>query len=98
MIATVDLHPSEEIVFEGHPSWRGLLSFYVSAVAGAVVIGVVVALVGGAGVGIVIGAVLIAVALVVGFVKRIATTYLVTTQRLYIRRGILTKRAQQTRI
>jgi uncharacterized membrane protein YdbT with pleckstrin-like domain len=98
MIATVDLHPSEEIVFEGHPSWRGLLSFYVSAVAGALVIGLVVGLVGGSGLGIVVGAVLIVVAIVVGFVKRMATTYLVTTQRLYIRRGILAKRAQQTRI
>jgi uncharacterized membrane protein YdbT with pleckstrin-like domain len=94
----VDLHPTEEIVFEGHPSWRGLLSFYVSAVAAAVVIGIVVVLVGSAGAGIVVAVVLIAVALVFGFVRRMATTYLVTTQRLYIRRGILAKRAQQTRI
>ena len=33
-----------------------------------------------------------------GFVKRMSTTYLVSTQRLYIRRGILSKRMQQTRI
>ena len=25
----MDLHPGEEIVFEGHPSWRGVLSLYV---------------------------------------------------------------------
>jgi hypothetical protein len=31
----MDLHPGEQIVFEGHPSWRGLLSFYVGGVAGA---------------------------------------------------------------
>jgi uncharacterized membrane protein YdbT with pleckstrin-like domain len=98
MIGAVDLHPGEEIVFEGHPSWRGLLSFYVSAVAGAVVIGVVVGLVGGAGLGIAVAAVLVVVALVVGFARRMATTYLVTTQRLHIRRGILAKRAQQARI
>jgi uncharacterized membrane protein YdbT with pleckstrin-like domain len=94
----VDLHPAEEIVFEGHPSWRGLLSFYVSAVAAAVLVGVVVALVGSAGAGIAVAVVLIAVSLVVGFVKRMATTYLVTNQRLHIRRGVLAKRAQQTRI
>ena len=41
---------------------------------------------------------LLAPALVFGFVKRMATTYLVSTQRLYIRRGILSKRMQQTRI
>ena len=25
----MDLHPGEEIVFEGHPSWRATLLFYV---------------------------------------------------------------------
>ena len=33
-----------------------------------------------------------------GLVKRMSTTYLVSTQRLYIRRGMLSKRMQQTRI
>jgi uncharacterized membrane protein YdbT with pleckstrin-like domain len=34
----------------------------------------------------------------VGFIKRAATDYVVSTQRLYIRQGILSKRVQQTRI
>ena len=29
----MDLHPGEQIVFEGHPSWRALLSFYIGGVA-----------------------------------------------------------------
>ncbi len=33
-----------------------------------------------------------------GLFKRMATSYLVSTQRLYIRRGMLSKRVQQTRI
>jgi uncharacterized membrane protein YdbT with pleckstrin-like domain len=47
-----------------------------------------------------IGAVVVLLALLglVGHVKRTATDYAVTTQRLYIRRGILSKRVQQTRI
>jgi uncharacterized membrane protein YdbT with pleckstrin-like domain len=94
----MDLHPGEEIVFEGHPSWRGLLSFYVTAVGGAVAVGLLGALVIGTGAGVVAGVVLVAVALVVGFVKRMATRYLVTTRRLSIRRGILAKSAQQTRV
>jgi uncharacterized membrane protein YdbT with pleckstrin-like domain len=94
----MDLHPNEEIVFEGHPSWRGLLSFYVTAVGGVVVVGLLMALVIGTGAGVVAGVVLVAVVLVVGFVKRMATRYLVTTQRLSIRRGVLAKQAQQTRI
>jgi uncharacterized membrane protein YdbT with pleckstrin-like domain len=94
----VDLHPGEEVVFEGHPSWRALLSYYISAVGGAVVIAVIVALIASVGIAIVVGVVLIALALLFGFIKRMATIYMVSTQRLYIRRGILSKRVQQTRI
>jgi uncharacterized membrane protein YdbT with pleckstrin-like domain len=94
----MDLHPGEEVVFEGHPSWRGLLSFYIGSVVVAAVVAVIVALVVSTVVGILVGVAVFAVELVVGFVKRMATTYLVTNQRLYIRRGILSKREQQTRI
>jgi len=33
-----------------------------------------------------------------GFVKRMATRYVITSERLHIRRGVLTKRTQETRI
>jgi uncharacterized membrane protein YdbT with pleckstrin-like domain len=94
----VELHPDEHVVFEGHPSWRGLLSFYIGGVAGAVAIAVIVGLVTSFVVGLLAGVVLVAGVLLFGFVKRMATTYLVSTQRLYIRRGMLAKREQQTRI
>jgi uncharacterized membrane protein YdbT with pleckstrin-like domain len=94
----MDLHPGEDVVFEGHPSWRALLSFYIGGILGAAVIGVIVALITSTAVGIVVGVVLIALDIVVGFIRRMATTFLVTNQRLYIRRGILSKREQQTRI
>jgi uncharacterized membrane protein YdbT with pleckstrin-like domain len=94
----MDLHPGEEIVFEGHPSWRALLSFYIGGLFGAAVVAVIVALAASTGAGVAVGVVLFALVVVVGFVRRMATTYLVTNQRLYIRRGILSKREQQTRI
>jgi uncharacterized membrane protein YdbT with pleckstrin-like domain len=94
----VELHPDEHVVFEGHPSWRGLLSFYIGGVAGAAAIAVIVGLVTSFVVGLLAGVVLVAGVLLFGFVKRMATTYLVSTQRLYIRRGMLAKREQQTRI
>jgi uncharacterized membrane protein YdbT with pleckstrin-like domain len=94
----VDLHPGEHVVFEGHPSWRALLSYYVSAVGGAIVIALIVALAADVGLAIIVGVVLIGIALLYGFIKRMATIYMVSTQRLYIRRGILSKRVQQTRI
>ncbi len=94
----MDLHPGEEVVFEGHPSWRALLGFYVPGVGGAVVIAVIVALVSEVALAALVGVVLVALVLLYGFVKRIATVYMVSSQRLYIRRGILSKRVQQTRI
>jgi uncharacterized membrane protein YdbT with pleckstrin-like domain len=94
----MDLHPGEQVVFEGHPSWRALLSFYIGGIVGAAVIGVVIALITSTVVGVVVGVVLIGLVLVVGLFRRMTTTYMVSTQRLYIRRGLLSKRVQQTRI
>jgi uncharacterized membrane protein YdbT with pleckstrin-like domain len=94
----MDLHPGEQVVFEGHPSWRGLLSFYIGGAVGAAVVGVVVGLISSWALGVLVGAALVGVMIVVGLVVRMGTTYLVSTQRLYIRRGVLSKREQQTRI
>jgi uncharacterized membrane protein YdbT with pleckstrin-like domain len=94
----MDLHPGEEIVFEGHPSWRGVLSFYVYGIVGAVVLGIVVGLIAGSVPGSIVAVVGIVAVVLGGLVKRIATHYVVTTQRLRIRRGILAKKVQQTRI
>src|SRR3954453_11968606 len=94
----MDLHPDEEIVFEGHPSWRGVLSFYIYGIVGAVVLGIVVGLIAGSVIGSIVAVAGIALVIVGGLLKRIATHYVVTTQRLRIRRGILAKKVQQTRI
>jgi uncharacterized membrane protein YdbT with pleckstrin-like domain len=94
----MELHPGETVVFEGHPSWRALLSFYLGGVVGAAVIAVVVALLASVLVGVLVAVAVLALVLLLGFVKRMATTYMVSSQRLYIRRGILSKHLQQTRI
>lgn len=94
----MDLHPGEQVVFEGHPSWRALLSFYLGGIVVAVLVGAVVGLAASTWTGVLVGVVLVGLLLVFGFVKRMSTTYLVSTQRLYIRRGLLSKRIQQTRI
>jgi uncharacterized membrane protein YdbT with pleckstrin-like domain len=91
----MDLQPGEEIVFEGHPSWRGILGFYVLGIAAAVVVGLLVGIVADTAPGVVV---VLAVVLVVGLVKRIETRYVVTNQRLRIRRGVLSRRVQQTRL
>jgi uncharacterized membrane protein YdbT with pleckstrin-like domain len=102
--AAIDLHDGEQIIFEGHPSWRGILSFYLQGVLGLFVLGGLIALVtalsdevkwGLVAAVIVVGGALL---ILVGFIRRVATVYTITNQRLRIKRGILSKRIQQTRI
>ena len=94
----MELHPDEQVVFEGHPSWRGVLSFYIGGVAGAFVIALIVFFVASTFLAVLAFAVLVALVVLVGMIKRTATDYMVSTQRLYIRRGLLAKKVQQTRI
>ena len=102
--AAIDLHDGERIIFEGHPSWRALLSFYVQGLLGVAVLAGLAALITAIGdevdSGLVAAVVVVGAALVVltGFVRRIATVYTITNQRLRIKRGILSKKVQQTRI
>ena len=94
----MDLHPGEKIVFEGRPVWRSTLSFYITGLIGAVIIGVIAGLIGGTGLGVGVWLVLFAGVVLVGFIRRISTRYTITNQRLRIQRGLLSKHVQQTRI
>jgi uncharacterized membrane protein YdbT with pleckstrin-like domain len=94
----MDLHPGEEILFDGHPSWRATLAFYVVGFVLAVVAGVIAGVAGGTTLGVIVVLVALAVVLLVGLVRRLGTHYLVTTERLRIRRGILSRRVQQTQL
>jgi uncharacterized membrane protein YdbT with pleckstrin-like domain len=94
----MDLHPGESVVFEGHPSWRGVLSFYIKGLLVAIVIAALVLLIVSTVAGVLVLVGLAAIVILVGFAKRMATTYVITTERLHIRRGILSKRVQQTSI
>ena len=100
----MDLRDGEQVIFQGHPSWRAILGFYFQfAVAGAVAGGIaaLVTLIGGGvklGVVLLVFAAFVAVGIVAGLIKRIATTYSITNKRLHIKRGIVSRKIQQTRI
>lgn len=94
----MELHPGESIVFEGHPSWRGIIGFYAKGALVALVGGAIAYFVESTTAGLLVFAAIFGVALLAGFVKRIATSYVISTERLHIRRGILSKRVQQTSI
>jgi uncharacterized membrane protein YdbT with pleckstrin-like domain len=96
---TLKLSPGEQLIFRGHPSWRAILGFYLKGLLIAAVAGAIAAL-AGAGDGTVFAIVLVIVALTVlaGFVKRVATTYTITDRRLNIKRGIISREVQETRL
>src|SRR5258705_1733792 len=94
----MDLHPGEQIVFEGRPIWRSILSFYITGLIGSIVIGILVALIVSTTVGVIVFLVLFGIDVLVGFLRRVSTRYTITTQRLRIERGLLAKHVQQTRI
>jgi uncharacterized membrane protein YdbT with pleckstrin-like domain len=50
------------------------------------------------GTAVVIAAVIAGLTLVVGYLRRIGTKYLITTQRLRISRGLVRKKVQETRL
>jgi uncharacterized membrane protein YdbT with pleckstrin-like domain len=94
----MELHPGENVIYEGHPSWRSTFGFYslgVLLAAAAVAIGVVA---DQAGIGAAAGGAILLLVLIVGWLRRITTRYLITDRRLQIRRGILSKHTEETRV
>ena len=95
----MELRSGEHELYEGRPSWRALLSFYVLGIGVAVGVLVILGfLADNLGTGVLIAVVIAALTLVIGYFRRISTKYLITTQRLRISRGILRKKVQETRL
>jgi uncharacterized membrane protein YdbT with pleckstrin-like domain len=99
------LHPGERVLYEGHPSWRSIIAFYIKGFLTTAVVALVVALVtalgdGGADTGLVVIVALVGVAVTIlaGFIKRVTTSYTITDRRLHIKRGIVSRTIQETRL
>lgn len=95
----LNLSPGEQVIFQGHPSWRAILGFYLKGILIAAAAGLLATLFD-AEEGTVFLIVLAAIGLTVlaGFVKRVATTYTITNRRLNIKRGIVSREVQETRL
>lgn len=94
----MDLHPGESIIYEGHPSWRSILGYYIKGLIGALVGGAIGYALDGIGLAIGVFLLIIALVLVAGFIRRFATVYTITTQRLRIKHGVVARSVQQTDI
>ena len=94
----MDLHPGESIIYEGHPSWRSILGYYIRGFLIALVIGAIGYALDGTGLGLGFWLLVFAMVLVAGFIRRFATVYTITSQRLRIKHGIIARHVQQTDI
>src|SRR5438094_5452356 len=97
-LSRVHLSPGESLIFQGRPSWRSILGFYFLGLIAAAAAGVIGALAASVGVGIAIGAGVFVIALIVGWLRRLFTRYTITTRRLRVQRGVLTRQVQETRL
>jgi len=100
MLAPVSLNLSagEQVIFQGHPSWRAILGFYLKGLLIAIVLGVIAKLASGSGTAFLVILVVLGLTVLAGFVKRVATTYTITNRRLNIKRGIISREIQETRL
>jgi uncharacterized membrane protein YdbT with pleckstrin-like domain len=98
-MAGIELRAGETSVYEGHPSWRALMGFYLIGLVAAVVVFLIVGLLlDEMALGVVAGAVVAALTLLIGWFRRVSTVYLITNQRLRISRGVVRRRVQETRL
>ena len=94
----MDLHAGETVLFEGRPSWRSILGFYIVGVLVAAAVGAVVGLIDTTGTGIVVFVVGVVVVVGIGWLRRLGTRYAITTERLWIQRGLIARHTQETRL
>jgi uncharacterized membrane protein YdbT with pleckstrin-like domain len=95
----VELQSGERVIYQGHPSWRAIIGFYLKGALVGVAAGVIAALIDGSvGLGIVTFVVIVAITVVAGLIKRVATVYTITDRRLNIKVGIIARKVQETRL
>ena len=88
-MASFNPSAGEQVIFEGHPSWRAM----------GRVFGAIAKLVGASSATVfLIVLVIIALTVLIGFVKRVATVYTITDRRLHIKRGLISREIQETRL
>ncbi len=95
----MDLQSGERVIYQGHPSWRAIIGFYLKGALIGAAAGVLAGLIDGStSLGILVFVVVLAITILVGFIKRVATVYTITDRRLNIKVGIVARKVQETRL
>ncbi|OJU95220.1 MAG: hypothetical protein BGO23_04970 [Solirubrobacterales bacterium 67-14] len=91
--------PGEQIIFQGHPSWRSILALYLKGLLIGLIVAVVAKLLGeGFFTVFIIILAALGISVLIGFIRRVATVYTITNRRLNIKRGIFARDIQETRL
>ena len=98
------LGPGERVLFEGHPSWRSIVDFYIKGLLATAVVCFLVAI--GTEIAddrndslvVILAVVGVGITILAGFIKRVATSYSITNRRLHIKKGIVSRTIQETRL
>jgi uncharacterized membrane protein YdbT with pleckstrin-like domain len=101
----MDLLPGERVIFQGRPSWRSQISHFVTWLPVALAPFIIALILDRNDLDtwlpvwqwFMVSLVLVIVVIVVDALKRFATFYAVTTQRLRVRVGLLARNEQTTR-
>ena len=94
----MELSPGESVIYSGRPSWRSIVSFYLTGLVIAAAVGVGVGAAVDLGVGVAAGVGVFLIVLIVGWFRRLFTKFTVSTRRLRVQRGVLSRRVQETRL
>jgi uncharacterized membrane protein YdbT with pleckstrin-like domain len=87
------------VIYQGHPSWRAIVGFYLKGALVGAAAGVLAGLIDSStGLAVVVFVVVLAITILVGFIKRVATVYTITDRRLNIKIGIIARKVQETRL
>src|SRR6186713_974732 len=93
----MDLRDGERALYQGRPSWRALMTFYLGGIGLAAAVVVVLGILAdNMGTAIAIAVVIVALTLVIGFLRRVGTNYRLTNQRRRTSGGTTRKNGQET--
>ena len=93
------LQPGERVIYEGHPSWRAILDFYLKGILlTAIICAIFQFITDETGTTTLLAIVGVSLTILIGFVRRVATSYTITERRLHIKKGIVSRTIQETRL
>ena len=94
----MDTEQNEQVIYEGRPSWRSILGFYIAGLLIVAVAAVAAYFASGTGIAVAAAAAVFVLLLVIGWLKRISTRYAITDRRLRIQRGIIARNVEEARL